>query len=235
MLTLPVDGGKTNMRGLILLLPVLLVLFLAGKARSEEESSLVGEADLHSNLLPAGEKVAVREAREAGKNKKNGKTDLKKKKLKNGKGKDRNSDRIFEGTNEINRMLTVSMILRKANKGEIDLMNPAKAITKELMSIPDFNSSNGSVLSQEIKMVKNFKKALLLVAGISVQKLGENLAKEQEVLMNIADIINTIYLCESTLLRVQKVGDYENYKEQLNMLKVLVFEAGNVKATLFCI
>ena len=142
--------------------------------------------------------------------------------------RDARINRIFEGTNEINRMLTVSMILRKANKGEIDLMNPAKAITKELMSIPDFNSSNGSALSQEIKMVKNFKKALLLVAGISVQKLGENIAKEQEVLMNIADIINTIYLCESTLLRVQKVGDYENYKQQLNMLKVLVYDSCDI-------
>ena len=107
-------------------------------------------------------------------------------------------------------------------------MNPSKAIAKELMSIPDFSSSNGSELSQEIKMVKNFKKALLLVAGISVKKLGENIAKEQEVLMNIADIINTIYLCESTLLRVQKVGNYENYKEQLNMLKVLVYDSCDV-------
>ena len=77
-------------------------------------------------------------------------------------------------------MLTVSMILRKANKGEIDLLNPSKAIAKELMSIPDFSSSNESELSQEIKMVKNFKKALLLVAGISVKKLGENIAKNKK-------------------------------------------------------
>jgi hypothetical protein len=125
-------------------------------------------------------------------------------------------------------MLTVSMILRKANKGEIDLLGPAKAISKELMSIPNFDSSNGSVIHKEIKLVKNFKKALLLVAGAAVQKFGEKIANEQEVLMNIADIINTIYLCESTLLRVQKAGNsdnYKNYSNQLKMLKVLVYDS----------
>ena len=142
--------------------------------------------------------------------------------------RDSRINRIFEGTNEINRMLTVSMILRKANKGEIDLLGPAKAITKELMSIPDFDSSNGSVIHKEIKLVKNFKKALLLVAGAAVQKFGEKIANEQEVLMNIADIINTVYLCESTLLRVQKAGskdNYKNYSSQLNILKVLIYDS----------
>ena len=142
--------------------------------------------------------------------------------------RDSRINRIFEGTNEINRMLTVSMILRKANKGEIDLLGPAKAITKELMSIPDFDSSNGSVIHKEIKLVKNFKKALLLVAGAAVQKFGEKIANEQEVLMNIADIINTVYLCESTLLRVQKAGskdNYINYSSQLNILKVLIYDS----------
>merc|ERR1712210_298451 len=86
-LVFPPSTGRVNMRGLILLLPVLLVLFLAGNARTEEESSLVGEAVLHSNLLPAGEKVAVREAREAGKNEGNEKNNLKKKKSKKDKGK----------------------------------------------------------------------------------------------------------------------------------------------------
>merc|ERR1712203_242951 len=87
-LVFPPSTGRVNMRGLILLLPVLLVLFLAGNARTEEESSLTGEADLLSNLLPVAEKVAVREAREAGKKGE----DLKKKKLKNGGGKD--ADRV---------------------------------------------------------------------------------------------------------------------------------------------
>jgi len=82
------------MRGLVLFLPVLLVLFLAGNAKTEEESSLVGEADLHSNLLPAGEKVEVREAREAGKGNEagEGKKEIRKEEKAKieGKGKERN-------------------------------------------------------------------------------------------------------------------------------------------------
>jgi alkylation response protein AidB-like acyl-CoA dehydrogenase len=142
--------------------------------------------------------------------------------------RDSRINRIFEGTNEINRMLTVSMILRKANKGEIDLLGPAKAITKELMSIPNFDTSNNSELDNEIKLIKNFKKALLLVAGATVKKFGSKIADQQEALMNIADIINTIYLCESTLLRVQKAGSHDNYKNysvQLKMLKILVYDS----------
>jgi alkylation response protein AidB-like acyl-CoA dehydrogenase len=142
--------------------------------------------------------------------------------------RDSRINRIFEGTNEINRMLTVSMILKKANKGEIDLMGPAKAISKELMSIPDFNNENGSEIAYEMQLIKKFKKALLLVAGAAVQKLGKELGNQQEVLMNIADIINHIYLCESTLLRVQKAGTNNNFKSydiQLKMLKVLVYDS----------
>jgi alkylation response protein AidB-like acyl-CoA dehydrogenase len=142
--------------------------------------------------------------------------------------RDSRINRIFEGTNEINRMLTVSMILKKANKGEIDLMGPAKAISKELMSIPDFNNENGSEIAYEMQLIKKFKKALLLVAGAAVQKLGKELGNQQEILMNIADIINHIYLCESTLLRVQKAGTNNNFKSydiQLKMLKVLVYDS----------
>jgi hypothetical protein len=142
--------------------------------------------------------------------------------------RDSRINRIFEGTNEINRMLTVSMILRKASKGEIDLLGPAKEISNELLSIPEINSSNGSAVHNEITIIKNFKKALLLVAGATVQKFGNKLTEQQEVLMNIADIINHIYLCESTLLRVQKAGSFNNYKNyttQLNMLKVLVYDS----------
>jgi hypothetical protein len=120
------------------------------------------------------------------------------------------------------------MILRKANKGEIDLLGPAKAITKELMSIPNFDTSSNSELDNEIKLIKNFKKALLLVAGATVKKFGSKIADQQEALMNIADIINTIYLCESTLLRVQKAGSHDNYKNysvQLKMLKILVYDS----------
>ena len=142
--------------------------------------------------------------------------------------RDARINRIFEGTNEINRMLTVSMILRKAQKGEIDLIGPAKNISKELMSIPDFGNSNGTPFAQEIKIVKNFKKALLLVAGAAAQKFKDKLAHQQEILMNIADMINIIYLCESTLLRVLKTTNNSlstNFDSQQLMLKVLIYDS----------
>lgn len=142
--------------------------------------------------------------------------------------RDSRINRIFEGTNEINRMLTVSMILRKAGKGEINLIGPAKEVGKELLSIPDFGNTNGSFLSCEIKTVKNFKKALLMIAGAAVQKFENKLQFEQEIVMNIADLINVIYVCESTLLRVQKAVEKvgaENYQEQIDILKVLVYDS----------
>ncbi len=142
--------------------------------------------------------------------------------------RDSRINRIFEGTNEINRMLTVSMILRKAGKGEINLLGPAKEVGKELLSIPDFGNSNGSLLSEEIKTVKNFKKALLMIAGAAVQKFENKLQFEQEIVMNVADLINVIYVCESTLLRVQKAVEKvgaENYQEQMDMLKVCIYDS----------
>jgi alkylation response protein AidB-like acyl-CoA dehydrogenase len=142
--------------------------------------------------------------------------------------RDSRINRIFEGTNEINRMLTVSMILRKAGKGEINLLGPAKEVGKELLSIPDFGNTNGSFLSGEIKIVKNFKKALLMIAGSAVQKFENKLQFEQEIVMNIADLINVIYVSESTLLRVQKAVEKvgaENYQEQIDMLKVFIYDS----------
>ena len=142
--------------------------------------------------------------------------------------RDSRINRIFEGTNEINRMLTVSMILRKAGKGEINLLGSAKEVGKELLSIPDFGNTNGSFLSGEIKTVKNFKKALLMIAGAAVQKFENKLQFEQEIVMNIADLINVIYVCESTLLRVQKAVEKvgaENYQEQIDMLKVFIYDS----------
>jgi alkylation response protein AidB-like acyl-CoA dehydrogenase len=145
--------------------------------------------------------------------------------------RDARINRIFEGTNEINRMLTVSMILRKAMKGEIDLLGPATAVGKELMGIPDFGDSDNSTFSAAKKCVTNFKKALLMVAGSAVQKIGDKLAKEQEIVMNIADIINTIYVTESTLLRVEKMVQLkgeENCKEQIAMMQVLIYDGCDI-------
>ncbi|MCX6275445.1 MAG: acyl-CoA dehydrogenase family protein, partial [Bacteroidetes bacterium] len=107
--------------------------------------------------------------------------------------RDARINRIFEGTNEINRMLTVDMMLKRAMKGELDLLTPATAVSKELMSIPDFSNGEDNLFSAEKKYIANFKKAVLLVAGAAVQKLMMQLAKEQEVLMNIADMMIDLY------------------------------------------
>lgn len=118
--------------------------------------------------------------------------------------RDARINRIFEGTNEINRMLMVDMILRRAMKGELDLMGPAMQVAGELMSIPDGVDIPDGPLGKEFIYIENFKKVILMVAGSAVQKLMQTLAKEQEVLMNIADISMWTYAAESTLLRVQK-------------------------------
>ena len=118
--------------------------------------------------------------------------------------RDARINRIFEGTNEINRMLAVDMVLRKAMKGELDLMGPAMKVASELMSIPEMGDSSGEALSAERKLLVGFKKVILMVAGSAVQKLMQTLAKEQEVLMNIADIAIYTYMAESVLLRVEK-------------------------------
>jgi hypothetical protein len=120
--------------------------------------------------------------------------------------RDARINRIFEGTNEINRLLTVDMILKRAMKGSLDLMNPAMAVQKELMSIPDFGASDEEgVFAKEKKALANLKKAGLMVAGAAVQKFMMKLSDEQEVLMNLADIMIEGYVAESTILRVEKL------------------------------
>ena len=120
--------------------------------------------------------------------------------------RDSRINRIFEGTNEINRILTVGMMLKRTMKGELDLMTPALALQKELMSIPDFgDDSNESYLSKEKKAISQAKKAILLVAGAAVQKFMLEFEKEQEIMMNLADMLIDLYAAESTLLRVEKL------------------------------
>ena len=121
--------------------------------------------------------------------------------------RDSRINRIFEGTNEINRMLTVDMVLRRAMKGELDLMGPAMKVAGELMSIPEIKEPSNSPLGDEQNMLDGFKKTILMVAGSAVQKLMQTLAKEQEVLMKIADVAIWTYLAESVYLRVQKKID----------------------------
>jgi hypothetical protein len=142
--------------------------------------------------------------------------------------RDSRINRIFEGTNEINRLLIVDMLLKRALKGELDLMTPAQAVASELMSIPEFGEEDDSLFAAEKKTLKNLKKAGLMIAGSAVQKLMMSLAKEQEILMNIADIIGAVYVAESTILRVEKLvkarGE-EAVQGQLDMMRIYLQEA----------
>lgn len=141
--------------------------------------------------------------------------------------RDSRINRIFEGTNEINRLLIVDMLLKRGMKGEIDLMTPAQAVAGELMSIPDFAEEDGALFAAEKKTLKNLKKAGLMIAGAAVQKLMMTLSKEQEILMNIADIISSVYVAESTILRVEKLVSLrgeEACKGQLDMMRIYLQE-----------
>ncbi|MBD2724469.1 acyl-CoA dehydrogenase family protein [Hymenobacter armeniacus] len=143
--------------------------------------------------------------------------------------RDSRINRIFEGTNEINRLLAVDMILKKGLKGEIDLMGPAQAVQQELMSIPSMSQDEeNDLFSKEMKTIANLKKAILMVAGSAVQKFTATLAKEQELLMNIADMAIKTYIAESTLLRVEKEASLkgeEAVAAQADMARVYLADA----------
>ena len=119
--------------------------------------------------------------------------------------RDSRINRIFEGTNEINRLLIVDMVLKRAMKGRLDLMGPAMAVQKELMSIPDFGSTDDAPFAAELKVVQQMKKAILMVAGAAVQKLMLQIEAEQEILMNIADMSIDVFHAETALLRAIKL------------------------------
>lgn len=121
--------------------------------------------------------------------------------------RDSRINRIYEGTNEINRLLTLDMTLKRAMAGRLDLMGPAMAVQKELMSIPDFGAQDDAPFAAEQKLVANLKKALLMAAGAAVQKLMMKIESEQEVLMNLADMAIETFNAESVLLRVMKMTE----------------------------
>ncbi|PIF01288.1 MAG: acyl-CoA dehydrogenase [Maribacter sp.] len=113
--------------------------------------------------------------------------------------------RIYEGTNEINRMLAVGMLMKKAMKGHVDLLGPATKVGEELMGIPSFDAPDFSTLFAEEKdMVAKMKKVFLMVAGSAVQKYGTDLENHQQLMMSAADILIRIYMAESTILRTEK-------------------------------
>ena len=149
--------------------------------------------------------------------------------------RDARINRIFEGTNEINRLLTVDIMLKRAMKGKLDLMTPATAVANELASIPDFGEENTELFAAEKKILQNLKKAALMVAGAAVQKLMMTLSKEQEILMNIADMVSYVYVAESALLRTEKLvalrGE-ETCRGQLDLMRIYFVEAvdGSAKA-----
>ena len=120
--------------------------------------------------------------------------------------RDSRINRIYEGTNEINRLLTVDMTLKRAMQGRLNIMGAAMKVSQELMSIPDFGNGEEIPFGQEIGLVNNFKKTILLAAGAAAQKLMMKLESEQEVLMCIADMAIDTYLAESLLLRVMKLS-----------------------------
>ena len=113
--------------------------------------------------------------------------------------------RIYEGTNEINRMLSVGMLVKKAMKGHVDLLGPATAVADELMGIPSFDTPDYSELfAEEKEMITKMKKVFLMVAGSAIQKFGPDLEQHQQLLMAAANILNEVYMAESTILRAEK-------------------------------
>ena len=140
--------------------------------------------------------------------------------------------RIYEGTNEINRMLSVGMLIKKAMKGHVDLLGPASKVQEELMGIPSFDTPDYSELfAEEKEMIGKLKKAFLMVAGGAVQKYGPDLDAHQQLLMAASDILIEIYMAESTILRTEKLAKKEGedkVQEQIAMAKLYLYQAVDI-------
>jgi len=144
--------------------------------------------------------------------------------------RDSRINRIFEGTNEINRLLTVDMVLKRAMKGKLDLMGPAMKVQQELMSIPDFGEEDDQPFAKELKSIAQFKKAIMLTAGAAVQKLMMKLEQEQEILMHIADMAILTFNAESALMRVMKITKEKGEAAcamELDMMRIYLFDAAD--------
>ena len=144
--------------------------------------------------------------------------------------RDSRINRIYEGTNEINRLLTLDMTLKRAMQGRLDLMGPAMAVQKELMSIPDFGDQDDAPFATEKKLVNNLKKAILMVSGAAVQKLMAKVENEQEVLMNIADMAIQTFNAESVLLRAIKLADRQGEEKTsyvIDIMRTYLYDAAD--------
>jgi alkylation response protein AidB-like acyl-CoA dehydrogenase len=145
--------------------------------------------------------------------------------------RDSRINRIYEGTNEINRLLTLDMTLKRAMAGRLDLMTPAFAIQKELMSIPDFGEPDTTLFAPEQKLIDQLKKAILLVSGAAAQKLMMQLEQEQEILMDLADMAITVFHAESALLRVRKQTEREGEEKtrlQLDIVRTYLYDSADL-------
>ncbi|HKP32584.1 MAG TPA: acyl-CoA dehydrogenase family protein [Chitinophagaceae bacterium] len=144
--------------------------------------------------------------------------------------RDSRINRIYEGTNEINRLLTLDMTLKRAMKGRLDLMGPAMKVSQELMSIPEFGNGEETPFANEKKLITNFKKAILMTAGAAVQKLMMKIDSEQEILMNIADMAIDTFNSESALLRTMKLVESQGEaaaQSQIDMTRTYISDAAD--------
>jgi alkylation response protein AidB-like acyl-CoA dehydrogenase len=143
--------------------------------------------------------------------------------------RDARISRIYEGTNEINRMLMVGMLLKRAMKGEINLFEPAMAVSAELTSVPSFETVDTSELfAAEKETIKKLKKVFLMVGGKAAMALADKIESEQEVMMNLADVMIEIYAAESVILRTEKLVSLRGEvacQPQIAMAQVYLFEA----------
>lgn len=148
--------------------------------------------------------------------------------------RDARISRIYEGTNEINRMLAVGMLIKKAMKGHVDLLTPAMQVADELMSIPSFDTPDYSELfAEEKEMIEKLKKAFLMVAGSAVQKFGPELEKHQALMMAAADMMIEIYMAESAILRTEKLAKTkgeQHVKEEIAMAQLYLYHAVDIVA-----
>ncbi|MGB5264170.1 MAG: acyl-CoA dehydrogenase family protein, partial [Lutimonas sp.] len=142
--------------------------------------------------------------------------------------------RIYEGTNEINRMLTIGMLLKKAMGGSIDLLTPAMEVGNSLMEIPSFDIPDYSErLSEEKEMLAKLKKAFLMISGKAVQSFGMDLENHQQLVMAAAEVMIEIYMAESAILKADKLAQMTSDKEvsgQILMAKLNLYKAVNVIA-----
>ncbi len=147
--------------------------------------------------------------------------------------RDSRISRIYEGTNEINRLLAVGMLIKRAMQGKIDLLTPAKNVAKELMSIPSFDIPDYSeYMSEEKEVIKNLKKIFLMVSGSALQKYMMEIEKQQHLLLNASEILNQIYMAESAILRAEKhfsTDSVEAAMARLNLYKAVEIITTNAK------